>query len=246
MLTVILNGRYAFLMRCWFLLIFHLLAWGYAREVVAAEFYSWTDRSGTVVITDDPKQVPPADQRRDLMTHHFPALPASLPNNEQGHSQSEPSEESSKSVLNHASGDDDALPDILLDQPPEANQQAYLWVPLQTPYIWGSQTFTGFWSHRRVTSPKKAFRAYLRQHQLVQPDQTRTPSRTPSISPGTQTGGAFRDTVYEQVRREREAIQQRGGFLYGSDAAPHSSSGTHSSPSGSPPSNGSGAAPARR
>lgn len=212
----------------------------------ATEFYSWTDASGAVVITDDPKQVPPTERRQNFMTHHLPALPASdLPSNDQVRSsQSEQSVPSNLVDRGNLQGDD-TLPDILLDQPGQAFQQAYVWVPLQTPYVWGNQTFTGFWSHRRVASPKKAFRAYLRGHgQSLQTDPTGTPSGS-SASPGSPTGRAFRDTVYEQVRREREAIQQRGGFLYGSDAAPHSSSGSHSPSSGSPASNGSGAAGVR-
>lgn len=229
-------------------------------EVRAGEFYSWTDPSGTVVITDDPKQIPPAEQRRDLMTHHFPALPASPASRtndldrvgerklEAHDFQSDDRQHPSRSEadVDRALGDD-PLPDILLDQPEQSIQPAYLWIPLQTPYTWGGRTLTGFWSHRRVASPEKAFRAYLRrQGESLQADRMRSSSPRLSIAPGTQMGGAIRDTVYEQVRREREAMQQRGGLLYGSDAAPHSSSSSQSSSPHPPASNGSGAAAARR
>jgi hypothetical protein len=251
-LTGIPIEGYAFLMGPFVSIICTLLIMvAQANVNEAAEFYSWTDASGAVVITDDPKQVPPDVQRHGFATHQLPNIPPSAAT--EGRTPSDPVQRNVQ-----ASGhpydtidrtprfDSQAKPgkpdsngpvaDILLNQPEGAIQQEYVWVPLQTPFVFGGQTLTGFWSHRRVASPPTAFQAYLRRHgHAVRSEPTTSMNGDPIVTPGSRAGGPVRDPVYEQVRREREAIQQRGGLLYPSAAAPHPSTGL-------PASNGSGAA----
>jgi len=248
-LTGILTEGYAFLMGQSLCIMCALLSWAvHANVSEAAEFYSWTDASGAIVITDDPKQVPPAEQRHGLVTHQFPNVPPAAessgtagPSQRNSQAGGSPNDRidltprSDSQAKPRTSDINEPLADILLDQPEGAIQQEYVWVPFQTPLAFGNQTLLGFWSHRRVSSPNKAFQAYLRRHgQSFRADPSTSTKGDASLTPGSRASGPVRDPVYEQVRREREAIQQRGGLLYPSDAAPH--------PTGSPPSNGSGAA----
>lgn len=199
----------------------------------ASEFYSWTDASGTMVMTDDSSRIPPATVRSPVAVHRFqdsrpsPSQPQESVRVLNSSASSEPAESSSANQkesqqpakrepvpVNAADLD---LPQVLLEPPGETVRTQYLWVPLLAPIYLGSSSVSGFWHHRNVSSPVEAFKHFLRQHpQQLQSIQAGT-GGSQWTSGGVLTGPKAPSNpvynsgnyVYDQVMRERHALSER-------------------------------------
>lgn len=199
----------------------------------AGEFYSWTDASGTMVMTDDSSRIPPATVRSPVAVHRFedsrpsPSQPQESVRVVRSSASSEPAESSSANQkesqqpakrepvpVNPADLD---LPQVLLEPPGETVRTQYLWVPLLAPIYLGSSSVSGFWHHRNVSSPVEAFKHFLRQHpQQLQSIQAGTggsqwTSGGVLTGPKTPSNPVYNsgNYVYDQVMRERHALSER-------------------------------------
>jgi hypothetical protein len=227
-LTGFLSHVYAFSMRHLretLLLLFCLVVVTTPVHGDAVELYSWIDQSGTLVMTDDPGQIPPVTLRRSLSIHRFEPDPPAV-----GESAgAEGSEQSRGPMQQKAPRDvvesrraptvteDAAASDVVLEMTDDVDRDSYVWMPFQTPLALGSEIIDGFWWHRGVTSPVDAFKAYLRRHRHPVPSGS-------WLSTVLQSGRARRteektssgNSVYDQVVRERQLLIQRNGLLFGS------------------------------
>lgn len=140
----------------WVILLW-VAALGFPPTVVSGEYYSWIDPSGTMVLTNDPSNIPPASKRSPVAVHHYedsPASAAPAPAPPPMPSAGRPAMAASNPAnLN--------LPGILLDTPDPSVQFQYNWVPLASPIYLGSGTVSGFWCLRTVAVPLQAFKLYL-------------------------------------------------------------------------------------
>ena len=143
---------------------------------LAAEFYSWIDPAGTMVMTDNLSLIPPATQRSPVSVHRFldrpPLPPLSEKEPEPRHepNASPPADLSQKPVVDQAKflAVDPALldlPNVLLEKPGEAVKAEYVWVPLLSPIYLGASPVPGFWCLRTVTDPGAALKDHLSRHQ---------------------------------------------------------------------------------
>lgn len=199
----------------------------------AGEFYSWTDASGIMFMTDDSSRIPPATVRSPVAVHRFQdSRPPSTQFQDSvrvlnSPAASEPAESSSANQkesqqpakrepvpVNPADLD---LPQVLLEPPGEMVRTQYLWVPLLAPIYLGSSSVSGFWHHRNVSSPVDAFKHFLRQHhQQLQSIQAGT-GGSQRAHGGVLTGPQAPSNpvynsgnyVYDQVMRERHALSER-------------------------------------
>jgi hypothetical protein len=142
---------------------------------LAAEFYSWIDSSGTMVMTDDLSRVPPAIQRSAVSVHRFLDRQSEPPFSRVQSESNENGEVSLQARLSQKTGGDQTqplpadpalldLPKILLVTPDERAQAEYVWVPLLSPLYLGASPVPGFWCLRSVTDPGVALNAYVNQH----------------------------------------------------------------------------------
>jgi hypothetical protein len=139
----------------------------------AAEFYSWIDPSGTMVVTDDPGRIPPASQRSPVSVHRYrdrpiqlesprvAAAPEPAKSEERGYPGSQEPKATRETVPAGPTADD--LPSVLLEPPAQSVMAQYYWVPLVTPIYVGTASVSGFWCRRDVSSPVEAFTDYLAQ-----------------------------------------------------------------------------------
>jgi len=172
----------------------------------ANDYYSWIDANGTMVMTDDPSRVPPPTDRSQIHVHRFESAPPGKP----GRPEPEiaPREEPPQVALVDPA--QLSLPTVLLDDP-EANMRAqYVWVPLLSPLFVRGNQVNGFWWHPGPTSPVDAFKQFLAQHFRQQQNPQWAPGAVvpypysyPSI-----TRGLSGNTVYDQVVRERQALEE--------------------------------------
>jgi hypothetical protein len=152
----------------------------------AAEFYSWIDPGGTMVMTDDPSHIPPAATRSPISIHRFQEVteteavsdpgrkrgrrPTAGPREQAGKEsevrvpiKARPARPEAPSKSDVPEGEE-PLPPVLLDGPEESVRTQYLWVPLLAPVYVGGNQVSGFWCHRTVSSPVDAFKRFLGQH----------------------------------------------------------------------------------
>jgi hypothetical protein len=143
---------------------------------VAAEFYSWIDPAGTMVMTDNLSLIPPATQRSPVSIHRFldsPSLPSPSQKESEPRQEPEagsPADANQKTVVGQAKflAVDPALldlSDVLLEKPDEAVKAQYIWVPLLSPIYLGASPVPGFWCLRTVTDPSAALKHYIGRHQ---------------------------------------------------------------------------------
>jgi hypothetical protein len=201
-----------------------------AHAASGGEFYSWIDPSGTMVMTDDPSKIPPPTQRSEVQVHKFsrsqPSVSkASVARQPASVESSDPSVEkpatapvAGREASRGAAVDpnDLDLPTVMLEPPADGIQSQYVWVPLTAPIYLRSGTVSGFWCHRQVKSPVDAFTQFLRtQLQKTAANQpigvvawppTGMPSGSSAMSAQTPYSG---NTVYDQVMRERQALNDR-------------------------------------
>jgi hypothetical protein len=156
---------------------------GLAVGASATEYFSWIDRSGTMVLTDDLSSLPPDTQRSAITVHRFvdrPSVPAQSPdvtsNPDQVKSSESPgasTQEESKPAADPraVSSADLDLPNIRLDTPDEGVKWQYAWVPLTMPIYHGGKSINGFWAHHNAGSPFAAFSELLQRNagQSVEP-----------------------------------------------------------------------------
>ena len=181
-----------------------------ADTLSAAEFYSWIDPSGVMVMTDDPSQIPAGMHRSPVEVHRFQDLPAYQPAAAVSISPTTdaPVTISETGPPSPVAGASASLPDILMTQPDDGIRPHYVWVPLQTPMIVGSDSVSGFWWHPGVASSIDAFKAFLRlqwQHLQQQGPWTVTLPSDSAWNSVPRSGNPF----YDQVVRERHALIQR-------------------------------------
>ena len=150
---------------------------GLAAGASAAEYYSWIDRSGTIVLTDDLSNLP-ATHRNTVTVHYFserstPAVSAEkppVPLMPSAHPQSSAQEKPQPAVepgpVNSA---DVELPLVRLDSPEEGVKWQYAWVPLTMPIYHGGNSINGFWAHHQTTSPFATFSEFLHRNGGQQP-----------------------------------------------------------------------------
>lgn len=206
----------------------------------AAEFYSWIDASGTMVITDDPGQIPSEGSRSSVLLHRFseggqvegrdtrgsveePAMPPRGPvSDERGPGEEPPSREERRHAQDEqAEGD---LPPVVVDVPEDRVKDWYRWIPLTTPLYLATGAISGFWCHRHVRSPEEALQRFLRGQRAGRLPWGATVPSGSGLS-GASTGQA----IYDQVVRERQALMERN-FLQFPSQGPPSRSSTHGLP----------------
>lgn len=203
----------------------------FAGVVAAGEFYSWSDASGTMVLTDDPGRIPAMTDRGPVAVHRFKDTPAPPPHDRPVRvSRSiDPEEvldavpEPSLSPPRRLSAEDVeaidpaelGLPEVLLDGPAEDVKKDYVWVPFVVPVYLGAGPVSGFWCHREAASPMRAFKHFLAQHHVLIRHLVASVASTQrhgdmvyhrSLSPLPATSG---NPVYDQIMREQQAMLQR-------------------------------------
>ncbi len=174
----------------------------------ANDYYSWIDGNGTMVMTDDPSRVPPPTSRSQIQVHRFE--PSALADS--GSPVEEPapaSQEIQPSVRPEPVDPHDLnLPLVVLGRPDEPVGGRYLWVPLLSPLFVSGNTVHGFWWYPGTTSPVEAFKHFLAQHNREQRAQGMPGIGVPApeffLGPAR---GASGNTVYDQVVRERQALE---------------------------------------
>lgn len=150
---------------------------GLAAGAGAAEYYSWIDPSGTIVLTDDVSSLP-ATHRSAVTVHYFSdrSRPAALP--DQSPDPVAPSERPGASAQEEAQpavesraviSADPELPNVRLDSPEDGVKWQYAWVPLTMPIYHGGNSINGFWAHHNTTSPFAAFSELLQRNGGQQP-----------------------------------------------------------------------------
>ncbi|MBI4401717.1 MAG: hypothetical protein HY581_08810, partial [Nitrospirae bacterium] len=201
----------------------------------AAEFFSWIDASGTMVITVDTSRIPPDTQRSPVSVHRFHDSPTSpshassspfpetrIPTPTESDEQSSkgqkaPPEQSAVHGPAPVNPADLDLPKVLLEPPDGSVRTQYVWVPLLSPLSLSSGSVSGFWCHRDVPSPVQAFKEFLRQHrwpaqggQMVvgggQGLSGEAQQNPPSSSNPVYNSG---NQTYDQVMRERHMLHEQ-------------------------------------
>ena len=175
-------------------------------SVSANDYYSWIDANGTMVMTDDPSRVPPPASRSQIQVHRFEPVAPSPPVTH------EP-ESASHEELPHVAAVDPQdlnLPLVVLGEPENQVRAQYVWVPLLSPLFVGGNSVSGFWWHPGATSPVEAFKQYLAQHYRQQQAQWTPGIGVPYPYPSHRgmVGGPSGNSVYDQVVRERQALQE--------------------------------------
>ena len=149
---------------------------GLAAGASADEYYSWIDRSGTIVLTDDLSNLP-STHRNTVTIHYFSERSTPAPSLEKPTEPLTPSESPQPSqekpqpaveprAVNSADVD---LPLVLLDSPEEGVKWQYAWVPLTMPISHGGNSINGFWAHHQTTSPFATFSEVLQRNGGQQP-----------------------------------------------------------------------------
>lgn len=174
----------------------------------ANDYYSWIDSNGTMVMTDDPSRIPPADNRSQIQVHRFNEAPPTAP----GPAPAEPALRKPEEPLAARPEAVDPqtldLPLVLLNEPENQVRAQYVWVPLLSPLFVGGASVTGFWWHPGATSPVEAFKHFLAQHYRHQQNQWMPGAVVPyPFHPGMRRGPSG-NVYYDQVVREREALQE--------------------------------------
>jgi hypothetical protein len=175
----------------------------------ANDYYSWIDVNGTMVMTDDPSRIPPADNRSQIQVHRFteapPAPPRTAPAEAASREPEEPPQAARPEAVDPSSLD---LPLVLLNEPENQVRAQYIWVPLLSPLFVGGASVSGFWWHPGATSPVEAFKHFLAQHFRQQQNQWMPGASVPyPFHPGFARGPSG-NALYDQVVREREALQE--------------------------------------
>ena len=171
----------------------------------ANDYYSWNDGNGTVMMTDDPSRVPPPSSRSQIQVHRFePVTPGPPAVHEAG---TESREETPAAAPVDPRQLD--LPMVVLGEPDNQVRAQYVWVPLLSPLFVGGNSINGFWWHPGGTSPVEAFKHYLSQHYREQRNQWMPGAGVPypPYHPGS-ARSASGNTVYDQVTRERQALEE--------------------------------------
>jgi hypothetical protein len=176
----------------------------------ANDYYSWVDGNGTMVMTDDPSRIPPADHRSQIQVHRFmeapPSPPGPAPAEPASREREEPSDTARPEAVDPRSLD---LPLVLLDEPENQVRAQYVWVPLLSPLFVGGTAVSGFWWHPGATSPVEAFKHFLAQHFRQQQNQWLPGAVVPyPFPPRMGRGPSSGHAHYDQVVREREALQE--------------------------------------
>lgn len=211
---------------------------GLSPVVMAGDFYSWIDASGTTVITDDPSRIPPATDRTPVAVHHFKESPppprqgdqsARVEQAEQLRSELSELVELLREYRDLTVGDrlrrepspihpsDLNLPEVLLDVPGESVKPQYLWVPFVVPVYLGAGVVPGFWCHRDADSPIQAFKRFLAQQPVAAnpPNQPGAPQQYgdmvyhPALAPLPALPALSGNPVFDQIMRERHALIER-------------------------------------
>ena len=171
----------------------------------ANDYYSWIDGNGTVMMTDDPSRVPPPSSRSQIQVHRFEPVAPSPP------AVHEAGTESREETPTAAPVDPRQLdlPMVVLGEPDNQVRAQYVWVPLLSPLFVGGNSINGFWWHPGGTSPVEAFKHYLSQHYREQRNQWMPGAGVPypPYHPGS-ARSASGNTVYDQVTRERQALEE--------------------------------------
>ncbi len=224
------------------------LVWG-GSLARAGDYYSWIDATGTMVITDDPGQSPPAANRSSVFLHQFeersqvpvkrdlqPLTPLSSdPGSEGRPSNGQPAKFSSdvppknelpppdKPLVNPAEAE---LPPIVVTQPEDAVKDWYRWIPLTTPLYLTTGAISGYWCHQNVTSPEDAFQRFLRIQRTGLSQQGPFVAGLGQREAKDPLGSRSGNAIYDQVVRERRALIERNAMLVPSGGA-FSRSSTH-------------------
>lgn len=203
---------------------------------LAGEFYSWTDSSGMMVLTDNPGRIPPATSRGPVAVYQFKDSPPPSPQDRAvrmaraaasmdmyaedilPEPDPMPSPHWSAQRVEPIDPAELGISEVLLDVPAEPVKPQYVWVPFVVPVYLGAGAVSGFWCHRDATSPILAFKQFLAQNpgmvgivQNVTAVMTR-PQRHgdmvyhPALSTLPPTSG---NPVYDQIMREQQAMLQR-------------------------------------
>ncbi|MGH7259682.1 MAG: DUF4124 domain-containing protein [Nitrospiraceae bacterium] len=175
----------------------------------ANDYYSWIDANGTMVMTDDPSRIPPADNRSQIQVHRFTEAPPSPPRTPavepSSREQEEPPQAARSEAVDPRALD---LPLVLLNEPETQMRAQYIWVPLLSPLFVGGTSVIGFWWHPGTTSPVEAFKHYLAQYFRQQQNQWMPGAGVPyPYHPGMGRGPSG-NALYDQVVRERQALEE--------------------------------------
>jgi hypothetical protein len=228
------------LRRAFFITTLVLAVLGWTNGAIAApgtEFYSWIDPSGTMVMTDDPSQIPPSAVRSPVSIHRFQERPIThdvarhprrkpVPSEQESITQEPPVEPTKPTQIVQKT--EPAVPaetetaPVLLETPEETTRNQYLWMPLLAPVYLGGNLVSGFWSHRSVSSPVEAFRRFLAKHDFPKQQILITgghlqlgnvfpaPASSGPRPPRARANAANAMTpVHDQVMRERQAMIER-------------------------------------
>ena len=178
-------------------------------SVLANDYYSWIDVNGTMVMTDDPSRIPSSGNRSQIQVHRFVEAPPSPPGQAPAEPASREPEESPPAARPEAV-DPRALdlPLVLLNEPENQVRAQYVWVPLLSPLFVGGTSVSGFWWHPGAMSPVEAFKHFLAQYYRQQQSQWMPGAVVPyPYHPGMRRGPSG-NALYDQVVREREALQE--------------------------------------
>lgn len=174
----------------------------------ANDYYSWIDGNGTMVMTDDPSRIPPLSGRSQIQVHRFEPMVQGAPGSA-GAEAAPASRDEPPPRPDAVDPRDLDLPLVVLGRPDEPVGGRYVWVPLLSPLFVGGNTVHGFWWYPGATSPVEAFKHFLAQHYREQRAQWMPGVGVPAPAyfPGP-TRGSTGNTVYEQVVRERQALEE--------------------------------------
>lgn len=178
----------------------------------ASDYYSWIDGNGTMVMTDDPSRVPPPTSRSQIQVHRFEPSPLGAQNGPAEEPAPASREEPALARPEAVDPGDLNLPLVVLGEPERPVGARYVWVPLLSPLLVGGNTVRGFWWYPGTTSPVEAFKHFLAQHyrnehRVQWMPGVGVPYPYPSIVPPT-ARGLSGNTVYDQVVRERKALEE--------------------------------------
>ncbi len=221
------------------------LVWG-GSLARAGDYYSWIDATGTMVITDDPGQIPPVVNRSSVFLHQFEERsqvlvkrdlqpPTPLPSDSQPAlvSSEGPSKHElplpDKPLVNPAEAE---LPPIVVTQPEDAVKDWYRWIPLTTPLYLTTGAISGYWCHQNVSSPEDAFQRFLGIQRTGLSHQGPFVAGLGQREANGPLGSRSGNAIYDQVVRERRALIERNAMLVPSGGA-SSRSSTHGASGGS-------------
>jgi len=177
----------------------------------ANDYYSWIDANGTMVMTDDPSRIPPADNRSQIQVHRFteapPSQPRPTPAEPASREREEPPQAARPEGVDPRALD---LPLVLLNEPENQVRAQYVWVPLLSPLFVSGTSVSGFWWHPSATSPVEAFKHYLAQYFRQQQNQWMPGAGVPYPYPSHpgMVRGPSGNALYDQVVRERQALEE--------------------------------------